>query len=119
MKNGSEHTRLGLYRSLFETRPEKAQYQVDIVPSTESQAKKNLITIATPYIADIDGLVFIEHKKIYRTLLAGGEYKNEEGNIEKLSPDFVIRGGQSGYTVDSTIMDVVESGKVNTYNIAP
>jgi pyruvate/2-oxoglutarate/acetoin dehydrogenase E1 component len=118
MKNGNEHMKLRLSRSLFETRPEKSRYQIDILPKPIRDTTALSISPA-PYISDIDGLVFIEHNKVYRTLLTGSEFINEEGKIEKLSPDFVIRSGQSGYTSESTTLDVIRNGKTVNYKIAP
>lgn len=117
MKNGTEHMRLRLYRSLFKTDAKDARYQVDILPE-KKETSNNTVIAPVPYVADIDGLVFVEHNKIYRRLLTGGEYVNEGGFIEKLSPDFVIRSGQSGYTSESSSVDVTAKGATTTYKIA-
>lgn len=116
MKNGIEHMKLRLYRSLFKTEAKDARYQVDILPENK-ETSKNTVNMPVTYIDDIDGLVFIEHKKIYRKLLTGEEYVNEEGQIEKLSSDFVIRSGQSGYTSESSSIDVINNGVAKTYKL--
>jgi len=94
MKNEGGHSRLELFRSLFQTQPNTARYQVDIIP--ENKKNTSGITLqSVPRIVDIDGLAFIERNKIYRTLITGQKFINEEGKEEPLSADFVIRGGQS------------------------
>ncbi len=52
MKQGNEHLRLSLFRSLFETNSEKARYQVDIFPQTKNDPVMPVSSV--PYIADID-----------------------------------------------------------------
>lgn len=54
MKDGHEHTRLRLFRSLFETDPEKARYQVDILPEANKDITTNTIS-SVPRILDLDG----------------------------------------------------------------
>ena len=116
MRQGSEHLRLSLFRSLFETNSEKARYQVDILPQTKNDPALPISSV--PYIADIDGTVFIEHNKIYRTLLTRGKYIDENGATQDLSADFIIRGGQSGYTSESTTLEVTTAGKTASYKMA-
>ncbi len=89
MSKGNEHLRLSLFRSLFETQQNKARYQVDIVPRTQNNS--SLPVLDVPYIEDIDGTVFIEHNRVYRTLLAKGKYIDQDGSIQDLSSEFVIR----------------------------
>ena len=110
MKNSEGHSRLRLFRSLFETDSGKARYQVDIIPENKTTSTTHMVQ-NVPRILDIDGLVFIEHNKIYRTLLTGQKFINEEGGEEYLSNDFVIRSGQSAYTSESTTVDVTTNGK--------
>lgn len=76
LRNGSEHLRLSLFRSLFETNPEKASYQVDILPQTKNDP--NLPVSLVPYITDINGTVFIEHDMIYRKLLTNSKFIDEK-----------------------------------------
>ena len=114
-KNGQEHTRLRLFRSLFETDPLHARYQVDIVPSDTTSPTTSVSSV--PNISDIDGLVFIEHNEVYRTLITDQQFINEEGSIEDLSSDFIIRSSQSGYTSESTTLDVTSSGRTVEYKM--
>lgn len=116
MKEGNEHMRLSLFRSLFETRQNKGRYQVDIIPQAKNDPLMPISSV--PTIADIDGTVFIEHNKIYRILLTKGQYTDENGSIQELSPEFVIRSGQSGYTSESTVVEVTTKGKTASYTMA-
>ncbi len=68
MKNSEGHSRLRLFRSLFETDASKAKYQIDIIPESKTTSTTHMVQ-NVPRILDIDGLVFIEHNKVYRTLL--------------------------------------------------
>lgn len=115
IKQGNEHMRLSLFRSLFETQQNKGRYQVDIIPQNKNDPLMPVSSV--PTIADIDGTVFIEHNKIYRTLLTKGRYVDENGSIQELSPDFVIRSGQSGYTSESTVVEVTTKGKTASYTM--
>lgn len=94
MKKQDGHSRLRLFRSLFQTEDSKARYQVDILPESDENSS-TLSVQNVPRILDIDGLVFIEHNKVYRKLITGQKFINEDGGEEELSSDFVIRGGQS------------------------
>lgn len=76
LKNGNEHMRLTLFTSLFETNPEKAAYQIDILPQIKNDS--NLPLSSTPFISDIDGPAFIEHDVVYRTLLTKSQYIDEK-----------------------------------------
>ncbi len=89
MKKKEGHTRLRLFRSLFKNGIKDARYQVDIIPKNTQSS--GLIVQNVPRILDIDGLAFIEHKKIYRTLLTNKKFINEDGREENLSDDFIIR----------------------------
>lgn len=114
---GTEHMRLRLSRSLFETEPGSSRYQTDIIP--EQAINREVHTFQNvPSIQDIDGLAFIEHKQVYRTLTTGGEFIDEEGKVQTLSLDFVIRKGQSGYTAESTTLDITTSGKTTEHKMA-
>lgn len=115
LKNGNEHMRLTLFTSLFETNPTKAAYQIDILPQIKNDS--NLPLSSTPFISDIDGPAFIEHDVVYRTLLTKSQYIDEKWAIFGLSPDFVIRGGQSGYTREKSVVDVTTKGQTISYEM--
>ena len=109
MKRANDHTQLRLFRSLFQTEAKDARYQVDILPENRNTSAGISIQ-NVPRVNGIDGPVFIEHQKIYRTLIADQKFIDDMGVQRVLSPDFVIRGGQSGYTSESTVLDVTSRG---------
>lgn len=116
MRDGNEHLRFRLFRSLFETDSGKTRYQVDILPNSTHNSTTNTVS-SVPRIIDLDGLVFIERKKVYRTLITGQQFIDEDGKLQDLSSDFVIRSGQSGYTSESTTIDVTSNGKTTQYRM--
>lgn len=116
LKNGNEHMRLVLFRSLFETNPQKAAYQIDALPQIKNDP--NLPISSVPFIADIDGTAFIEHNTIYRTLLTKSRYIDDAWSLQDLSPDFIIRSGQSGYTKERSVVEVMTKGKTVSYEMS-
>ncbi len=88
-----------------------------MIPKFPDAGLINTGVVKRPYISDIDGQVTIHHKKIYRTLLPGQKYLDENGATQSLSSNFVIRANQSGYARESSTVTVVYRGTETKFTL--
>jgi hypothetical protein len=119
LRDSQDHLRLFLFRSLFHNEYQSADYVSDIVPELDINSLKQTTLVPQPRILDIDGQSSIEHKKIYRTLLPDQKYRDEDGKLQNLSLDFIIRSNQSGYVTERTTLDTVSRGQEVRYSLNP
>lgn len=107
IRDSRKHMQLNLYPSRFESDLAGAVYRVDILPEIVASDVSPITGV--PRISDIDGQVFIDHTSLYRRLITGKKYIDEEGKIQNLSDDFVIREWQSGYARETTVIEVANA----------
>jgi hypothetical protein len=111
------HHRLMLFKSLFLSQKKDAEYIIDIIPKSDIWSLTQHSILWVPYISSVSWNVMLEHKKIYRTLLTRKRYIDENGKIENLPDDFVIRASQSWYAPEESIVEVIENNKSIPYSL--